>query len=270
MSQYVHGYSDREAQRLWEQSGILEGLLHEDTTYPAGSTVLEAGCGVGAQTLILARRSPGARITSIDISPEYLERARRLVAESGSHNVTFRQADVLDLPLAPGSFDHVFVCFVLEHLADPVAALVSLKRVLKPGGSLTVIEGDHGACVWNPETAASLLVWQSLIREQQRLGHDPLIGRRLYPLLRQAGYEVKEVAPRCVYADGGHRALLEAGVSKIIVPMVETARQAALASGLIDETTWRAGMEHFQRLVSLPGGTFFYSWFKGVAVKPSL
>ena len=63
---YVHGYNPRENERLHDQAGTLVDLLHADTAYPRGSTVLEAGCGVGSQTLTLARRSPGARFTSID------------------------------------------------------------------------------------------------------------------------------------------------------------------------------------------------------------
>ena len=128
---YVHGYHERESERLLDQAGSLVDLLHHDTAYPAGSRVLEAGCGVGAQTVTLAARSPQARFTSIDLSEETLEEARRRV--SGSDNVEFRQADIFDLPFEPGSFDHVFVCFVLEHLAEPVAALERLKAMLRPG-----------------------------------------------------------------------------------------------------------------------------------------
>ena len=73
---YVHGYSEREFERLRDQSGILESLLHSGTSYPAGSKVLEAGCGVGAQTRILAKISPDARITSLDISGESISKAK--------------------------------------------------------------------------------------------------------------------------------------------------------------------------------------------------
>lgn len=59
--------------------------------------------------------------------------------------MSFEQADIFDLPYGPASFDHVFVCFVLEHLANPVAALTALRRLVVPGGSITVIEGDHGS-----------------------------------------------------------------------------------------------------------------------------
>src|SRR5208283_4022841 len=68
-AEYVHGYSEREAERLSDQARTLTSLLHHDIRYPDGSRVLEAGCGTGAQTVILARNSPGAEITSIDISP---------------------------------------------------------------------------------------------------------------------------------------------------------------------------------------------------------
>src|ERR1700722_16456384 len=61
--QYVHGYQDAENVRLHDQASTLVGLLHEGTGYPQGSLVLEAGCGVGAQTVTLAARSSGARIT---------------------------------------------------------------------------------------------------------------------------------------------------------------------------------------------------------------
>lgn len=63
-SECVHGYSERESERLKNQAGALVGLLHGDTRYPPGSKVLDAGCGVGAQTRILVRNSPEAEITS--------------------------------------------------------------------------------------------------------------------------------------------------------------------------------------------------------------
>ncbi|GAA3289628.1 hypothetical protein GCM10020295_01960 [Streptomyces cinereospinus] len=56
---YVHGYSEREAARLGDQAETLAALVHRGTAYPAGSRVLEIGCGVGAQTVHLAQASPG-------------------------------------------------------------------------------------------------------------------------------------------------------------------------------------------------------------------
>ena len=83
---YVHGYHPRENERLQDQAGTLVDLLHSDTGYPAGSTVLEAGCGVGAQTVTLAQRSPGARFTSVDISADSIAEAKRKAALAGLTN----------------------------------------------------------------------------------------------------------------------------------------------------------------------------------------
>src|SRR5579862_516009 len=116
---YVHGYNEREDDRLADQAETLVELLHHDTYYVPGSTVLEAGCGVGAQTVPLALRSPEARFTCIDVSAQSIATARRRIERSGVSNVEFQSADILNLPFESGSFDHVFVCFVLEHVSRP-------------------------------------------------------------------------------------------------------------------------------------------------------
>ena len=139
MNAYVHGYDVRENIRLQDQASTLVELLHSDTTYPAGSRVLEAGCGVGAQTVTLAQNSPKAHITSIDISSQSVAEAEQKVTAAGFTNVTFQQGDIFNLTFAPESFDHIFVCFVLEHLANPEQALTALQTVLKPGGTMTAI-----------------------------------------------------------------------------------------------------------------------------------
>jgi SAM-dependent methyltransferase len=106
MTEYVHGYSEREALRLAEQADTLEGLLHYDTIYPPGARIPEAGCGVGAQTVILAKNNPMAEITSIDISLDSLEKARENVEGKGIENVRFcRQISFLSLSKRPELVD---------------------------------------------------------------------------------------------------------------------------------------------------------------------
>jgi cyclopropane fatty-acyl-phospholipid synthase-like methyltransferase len=95
---YVHGYQSRENERLQDQAETLADLLHGDTAYPPGSEVLEAGCGVGAQSVILGRRSPAARITSMDISSASIAAAKRRVEAAGLSNVEFVRGDILDPP----------------------------------------------------------------------------------------------------------------------------------------------------------------------------
>lgn len=264
---YVHGYSENEAQRLRDQAESVRDLLHNGTRFPAGSIVLEAGCGVGAQTVTLARNSPDANIVSIDVNQASLDAARGAVTRAGLSNVTLQKADIFDLPFAPESFDHVFVCFVLEHLQQPSDGLSAITSVLKKGGTITVIEGDHGSCYFHPASENAERVWDCLIRVQSSLGANPLIGRRLYPLLVQAGIRNVEITPRMVYADEGRPELMESFVLKTIVPMVEGVQKQAIGSNLIDRASWRQGIDDLKGIVQRGGGTFCYTFFKATGVK---
>jgi len=260
---YVHGYDAREHERLTDQAGTLVELLHGDTAYPAGSRVLEAGCGVGAQTVTLGSRSPGARITSIDVSAESLAEAGRRVDAAGLDNVELRRADIFDLPFGPGSFDHVFVCFVLEHLARPDEALALLRGLLVPGGTLTVIEGDHGSAAFHPDSAAAHAAIACQVELQRRAGGDALIGRRLYPLLVAAGLDAVRVSPRMVYVDGSRPELIEGFTRRTFTAMIEGVRTPAVAAGLIEPAAFDAGVRDLHRTAA-PDGVFCYTFFKGV------
>jgi SAM-dependent methyltransferase len=268
MSGYVHGYSSREAERLRDQANTLVELLHHDTVYPPGNQVLEAGCGVGAQTVTLAGNSPGAEIVSVDISPDSLAQAEKAVRRAGLNNVRFLEADLFHLPFKDGQFDHGFICFVLEHLADPVGALRAILRKVKPGGTLTVIEGDHGSCYFCPETEAARRAWQCLIDVQAALGGDSLIGRRLYPLRHAAGLEDIRVSPRMVYSDATRPHEMEGFVRRTIIPMVEGVERQAQEKHMIDPGTWNQGIQDLHATGTPPGGTFCYTFFKAVAQVP--
>jgi len=263
---YVHGYTEREHTRLVDQAATLSELLHHDTRYPAGARVLEAGCGVGAQTVSLARNSPDAQFVSIDLSAESLATARARVRDAAIRNVSFQQANILELPFAEESFDHVFVCFVLEHLSNPGEALASLLSRLKPGGTMTVIEGDHGSTFFYPDDAAARRAIDCLIALQSRSGGNALIGRQLYPLVAQAGLQNIKVSPRMVYVDSSRPELVEGFTRNTFTAMVEGVREQALAGGMIDAAAWERGIAGLRRAAG-PDGVFCYTFFKGVGVK---
>jgi ubiquinone/menaquinone biosynthesis C-methylase UbiE len=265
-SEYVHGYSQRESIRLQDQASTLAELLHWDTCFPPGSKVLEAGCGVGSQTVTLARNSPDAHITSIDIAEASLAEARKRVESEGIRNVTFQQGDIFDLSFEPESFDHVFVCFVLEHLPDPLEALLVLKTFIRPGGTMTVIEGDHGSAYFYPRSEAAHKAIQCQVELQRRGGGNALIGRELYPLMTKAGYESVRVSPRMVYVDSSKPRLVEGFTRNTFTAMIEGVRAAALEAGMIDEATFDEGIRGLYRSAE-DDGVFCYTFFKAVGVK---
>jgi SAM-dependent methyltransferase len=264
---YVHGYDPLESTRLQDQARTLVDLLHADTAYPPGSTVLEAGCGVGAQTGTLASRSPGATITAVDIAPDSLAEARARVAAAGLANVAFREADLLALPFGPASFDHVFVCFVLEHLPRPAEVLAALHAVLRPGGTMTVIEGDHGSTFFHPDSAAAHEAVRAQVELQRRGGGNALIGRELYPLLTGAGFEEVRVSPRMVYVDASRPDLVDGFTRRTFTAMIEGVREPAIAAGLMARARFDAGIRDLHRTTE-PDGVFCYTFFKATGLRP--
>jgi ubiquinone/menaquinone biosynthesis C-methylase UbiE len=264
--EYVHGYSEREERRLVDQATTLTDLLHRDTSYSAGDTVLEVGCGVGAQTVALARFSPQAKIVSMDISLESIEIAKKRVAKGGYTNITFFQADLYHLPFPDECFDHIFLCFVLEHIVTPQKALTTLRTKLKTGGTITVIEGDHGSAYFHPESQEATKTIQCLIDIQSAMKGNSLIGRQLYPLLTQSGFENVSVSPRMVYVDSSKPEFVKGFTKNTFIAMVESVRDRAIAMDLIDARTWDKGIEDLYATTK-QDGTFCYTFFKGLAVK---
>jgi SAM-dependent methyltransferase len=224
--------------------------------------VLEAGCGVGAQTVTLARRSPGARIVSVDIAAESLAAARVKVEAAGLANVRFQQADIFALPFEPASFDHVFVCFVLEHLSRPREALERLKALVRPGGTVTVIEGDHGSTYFHPESAAAYDAIRCQVELQRAAGGNANIGRSLYPLLAQAGLRNVRVSPRMVYVDSSRPHLVEGFTRKTFTAMIEGVRENAIGAGMISAERFDEGIRALYRTAEADG-VFCYTFFKG-------
>jgi SAM-dependent methyltransferase len=263
---YVHGYTEREKARLVDQAATLAEILHHDTVYPDGSRVLEAGCGVGAQTVILARQSPGTRFTSADVSWDSLRAARGAVVEGRFPNVSFLQCDIFNLPFAGESFDHVFLCFVLEHLADPVGALGRLRKVLKPGGTITAIEGDHGSTFFHPDSDLAHRAIRCLSDLQASAGGNAAIGRQLHPILRKAGFRDIGISPRMVYVDSSRPGLVEGFTRNTFIAMVEGVREKAVEAGMMSGADWDRGIRDLYRTTE-KDGTFVYTFFKGVARK---
>jgi SAM-dependent methyltransferase len=251
---------------LQDQASTLVDLLHSDTAYPAGARVLEAGCGVGAQTVTLAQNSPQALITAIDISESSIAEAKKRVEAAGLANVIFQPGDIFHLPFEAESFDHVFVCFVLEHLAEPLVALAELKRLLKTGGSLTVIEGDHGSTYFYPDSLLAQRVIRCQVELQKQSGGNANIGRELFPLLNRAGFDSVRVSPRLVYVDASRPELVEGFTKRTFTAMVEGIREAAIEARLIDLPDFEEGIRDLYRTTE-SDGVFCYTFFKAIAEK---
>lgn len=266
MNNYIHGYSDKELKRLQDQANTLDELLHYDSIFPENSKILEAGCGVGSQTKIIAPKNPSCHFTSIDISETSLEKVKTMIQALNIKNVMLQIGDIFDLHFEAESFDHIFVCFVLEHLSNPVQALLNLKKVLRKGGTITVIEGDHGSAYFYPRSDAAQKAINCQVQLQALHGGNALIGREIYPLLYKAGFSDCLVSPRMVYVDSSKPFLVEGFIKNTFTAMIEGVEKDALNNSLIDKYEWDQGIKDLYRTAE-KDGVFCYTFFKGKAIK---
>ncbi len=266
MNNYIHGYSGKELKRLQDQANTLDELLHYDSIFPENSKILEAGCGVGSQTKIIAPKNPSCHFTSIDVSETSLEKARTMIQALNIKNVILQIDDIFDLHFEAESFDHIFVCFVLEHLSNPVQALLNLKKVLRKGGTITVVEGDHGSAYFHPRSDAAQKAINCQVQLQALHGGNALIGREIYPLLYKAGFSDCLVCPRMVYIDSSKPFLVEGFIKNTFTAMIEGVEKDALNNSLIDKYGWDQGIKDLYRTAE-EDGVFCYTFFKGTAIK---
>lgn len=188
---YTHGHHDSVLRshrwRTAENSaGYLLAHLNED------ASILDVGCGPGTITADLAQRVPTGSVVGIDTSQAVLDEASAVA--SGLSNCTFETGDVYHLRFENARFDIVHAHQVLQHLADPVAALSEMRRVLRPNGILAVRDADYGAMFWSPSDLA-LERWRSLyIEVATRNGGNAQAGRALPSWVRSAGFHKTSVS----------------------------------------------------------------------------
>jgi SAM-dependent methyltransferase len=150
----------------------------------AGVRLLDVGCGPGTITADLARCVAPGTVIGIDASAQVIAEARR-----DHPDVPFATGDVYQLDFPDASFDIVHAHQLLQHLAEPVAALKEMRRVTAPGGIVAVRDSDYGSFTWHPGDER-LARWLELYREIARAnGGDPDAGRRLLSWARRAGFD---------------------------------------------------------------------------------
>ncbi|MDJ0665259.1 MAG: methyltransferase domain-containing protein [Acidimicrobiia bacterium] len=153
----------------------------------AGMRVLDLGCGPGSITVGLAEHvGPGGSVVGVDNSPERIELAQE--AGAGVPALEFTVASVYELPFPDDSFDVAYSHQVMQHLADPVAALLEAKRVLRPGGLIAVRDADYGTMTHYP-SHPELDEWLDAYHRVARAnGGEPDAGRRLLEWVGEAGF----------------------------------------------------------------------------------
>jgi len=225
-----------------------------------GMRVLDAGCGPGSITVGLAAAVAPGEAVGIHREASAVEQARAHAAERGVANVRFDQGDLFALPFPDASFDAAFLHAVLEHLPDPVAALVAIRRVVRPGGVIGVRSPDLAIFVVEPADPVLEASIALFARWRAGTGGQPYIGRSLRAVLRAAGLEDVEASMSMdsygtlegarAWADGFAAVLTSAAIAEQMV---------ALGAASPDEldhmaTAWRAWAKQRDTLFAVAYG----------------
>jgi SAM-dependent methyltransferase len=179
-------------------------LDHESWIRPAlgrfgdvnGLDVLDYGCGHGMASVVLARL--GARVTAFDLSPRYLQEARRR-AHANAVNIRWVQADGDRLPFADEAFDRVWGNAILHHL-DLHRAGRELRRVLRPSGIAVLCEPWGGNPLVNYARRRLRYPGKERTPDEQPLRQrDLIILRAMFPRLETRGFQFLSMIRRVVH-----------------------------------------------------------------------
>jgi ubiquinone/menaquinone biosynthesis C-methylase UbiE len=259
---YVHGYGTREQQRLVEQAEHWRHrLIADGTRLEPGTRLLEVGCGAGAVLAVLGQEYPGVQLFGVDIEQKQLDFAQGHLGRSGVE-ATLRQGDALALPFADESFDHVWMMWFLEHVADPPAALREARRVLVAGGGITAIEVDYSAVFAEPSTPALEGLFRAMVQRMAAAGWSDA-GTRLPGWLRTAGFREIDEGVRAFWWQDEDLATQ----AHYAADVVESALDALLHLSGKNEEELRRGLEDLRGLPSQPGAGLGWVLHKSMAVR---
>jgi len=263
---YLHGFTPEEQDRLYRQARFVEHRVHDRLPFWRSRNLLEIGCGVGAQTEILLRHFPELHITGVDASEANLKVAAERLEQVpwAKGRFSLRHADAGCLPDAEDTYDSAFLCWVLEHVADPALVLSEARRVLRPGSPIACTEVQNATFFLQPYSPHTLAYWTAFNDHQLELGGDPFVGAKLGNLLQRVGFTDIQIKVKTIHLDNrapGERAEFLAYWTDLLL---------SGASGLLDagqvsiETV--EGMKSELALVGRdPDAVFFYSFVQARA-----
>lgn len=249
---YIHGTDPEEQARLRLLNRLTNPSFLRFLRIRPDERVLEVGCGVGILSQQAARRTPQGLMAAVERSPDQLAQCRRRPGPA------YTRGDALRLPFRDGVFDLVYCRFLLEHLAHPQEAAAEFRRVLRPGGRLAVQENDVSVLRTDPECPAFQHAWERFCLLQQRLGGDPYAGRKLFGIVREAGFdEIRlSAAPEVHwYGRPGYREWLEN-----LAGNLRSAEEALLAEGLLTTAAIQEAYRELRALAECQHGAAWFVW----------
>lgn len=267
-SQYLHGYTDTEQQRLRTQAAVGEALVYQQIDLHHSRNLLEVGCGVGAQSEILLKRFPSLRLHGIDIHPAQVAAAKQHFANSSiaDNRFHFSVMDAKAMAFPDGQFDAAFLCWVLEHIPEPQNVLREVHRVLQAEATVYITEVINSTLIIEPRASAIDHYWQAMNYFQRSQQGDPDMGLRLGNVLYEAGFRQISLATQTFHHDNrqpdARRAML-----RFWTGLMRSAADNLIQAGLLTEHDVHAFEAAMRERETGANTLFYYSFMQASARK---
>jgi ubiquinone/menaquinone biosynthesis C-methylase UbiE len=258
-TEYIHGTAPSEQARLAALNRLTNSAFIEFLRPSAGMRVLDVGSGLGILAAEVATAAAGIQVVGLERSPEQIAAATR------SESVTYVQGDAHQIPLPGESFDLVYARYLLEHVGNPAGVLAEMRRVLRPGGRIALMENDISLIRLDPPCPDFEEVWSALAHYQRQVGGDALIGRRLFRLLKEAGFRHIELSfqPEIHWSGSPEfRPWLEN-----LIGNLASARQGLIAARLADADHIDRAEQELRELAERDDGSALFTWNRAAAVR---
>lgn len=264
---YLHGFEKKEQARLLYQAKLFEPYIFQNIDYSQCSRILEVGSGVGGQTQILLERYPHLKIDCVDASLQQIRMARQVLSKPLKQNrVKIFKRDATQLQLKQ-QYDGAFVCWLLEHVADPVRVLGELKKHLRPRGVVYCNEVMNATFFVHPYSPATIRYWMQFNDYQWEIKGDPFTGAKLGNHLKHAGFSDIETKVLHVHMDDrnpeGRAKFLKFWTSLLL-----SGAPHLLSRGRVTKDLVREMKGELSRIQKDPQSVFFYSWVQAKGYKP--
>lgn len=263
---YLHGFTEEEQQRLRKQARFGEFTVYQNINFSNVESLLEVGCGVGAQSEILLRRFPDLKLTGIDRSTRQLAAARNLLASApyAKDRFTLKEMDATAMEFSANSFDGAFLCWILEHVPDPIRVLSEVRRVLRPGSVVYITEVMNSSFFLDPYSPNVWKYWMAFNEYQLDQKGDPFVGAKLGNFLMRLGYHDIHTEIKTWFLDNRYPQARKNCVEYWTELLLSASEQLIEANYVSPEVVDEMKKE-MSRVANDPNAVFFYSFVQARA-----
>jgi SAM-dependent methyltransferase len=234
-----------------------------------GERILDVGSGLGQFARAMGRAT-GRRVVGVERSAEQRASAERLAREAGEPDFAeFRSGEAESLPLTAeewGSFDLVHARFVLEHVRDPLAVVRQMTAATRPGGRVVLEDDDHDILRIAPEPEGFAALWRAYMRSYEKIGCDPIVGRKLVGLLHRVGARPVRNGLLFFGACAGEPDFPFYAENLAII--LEQAREVVVEGALLSAEAFNGALDAYRRWSGLPDAAIWYARNRAEGIRP--